>query len=120
MLFALIALATVRPSPDALRCTTHRDRIDITLPASADRRIGSLAVVRGRTWSILVDEHSRFTPFRPGVRRLTLRPAAQMGAVDGRTSRAFPHAGTYRIVFADNLETEPETMITLDCLVRVR
>ena len=59
-------------------------------------------------------------PSDPGVRRLSLHPSRQLGSVDGQPARAFPIAGAYRIVFADNLETEPETMISLDCLVRVR
>ena len=120
VLAALIALAAGHTDPEGLVCRTGRDRIDITVPADMDRRIGSLAVVRGARWAFLVDEQDHYAPFRPGVRRLSLHPSRQLGAVDGKPARAFPVAGTYRIVFADNLETEPETMISLDCLVRVR
>ena len=119
-LLAIFALAVARPSPDGLLCTARHDRIAITLPADIDRRIGSMAVVRGGRWAFLVDDQNHYAPFRPGVRRLTLRPSGQLGAVDGRPVRAFPRSGVYRIVFADNLETEPENMIALDCIVRVR
>ncbi len=79
-----------------------------------------MAVVQGARWAFLADEQNHFAPFRPGVRHLVLHPAHQLGAVDGKSARAFPVAGTYRIVFADNLETEPDTMLALDCLVHVR
>ncbi len=78
-----------------------------------------MAVVQKGRWVFLSDEQNHFAPFRSGVRHLTLRPATQLGSVDGETVRAFPRAGTYRIVFADNLETEPANMIAVDCLVRV-
>ena len=119
-LLAIFALAIARPSPDGLLCTAGHDRIHITLPANVDRRIGSMAVVRGGRWAFLVDDRNHYAPFRPGIRRLSLRPSSQLGAVDGRPVRAFPRPGGYRIVFADNLETEPENMIALDCLVRLR
>ena len=94
--------------------------IIVALPASTDKRIGSMAVVRNGRWVFVMDDQHRFAPFHRGARRLTIRASRQLGAVDGRTVRAFPRAGTYRIVFADNLETEPENMAALDCLVRVR
>ena len=119
-LAALLALAAAHPDPEGLACRTGRDRVDIVLPADMDRRIGSLAVVRGARWAFLVDEQDHYAPFRPGVRRLTLQPSRQLGAVDGKPARAFPTPGPYRIVFADNLETEPGDMISLDCIVHVR
>lgn len=119
-MLALLALAMVPFSADGLRCTVQHDRIVIDLPVSTDRRIGSMAVVRGGRWAFLADDQNHFAPFRSGVRHLTLHPTTQLGAVNGRTVRAFSRSGTYRIVFADNLETEPATMIALDCLVHVR
>ena len=115
-----LALALASFSDDALRCKGRGDVIAITLPATMDKRIGSMAVVKGERWASVVDDQHRYAPFHRGVRRLTLKTSSQLGAVDGRTMRAFPTAGTYRIVFADNLETEPDNMIALDCLVRVR
>ena len=40
-----------------------RDRINITLPADMDRRIGSLAVMRGARWAFLVDEQNHYSFF---------------------------------------------------------
>ena len=118
-MLAFIALAVAHPDPSTLRCVVHGDRIDIMLPADTDPRIGSMAGVRRERWAFLADEENKFSSFRPGIRHLTVRPSKQLAAVDGRTVRAFPRSGTYRIVFADNLETEPENMMALDCLVHV-
>ena len=117
---ALLALTAAHPNPEGLKGGTGRDRIDIVLPAGMDRRIGSLAVVRGARWAFLVDEQGHYASFRPGVRHPSLQPSLQLGAVDGKPARAFSTAAAYRIVFADNLETEPGDMISLDCRVRVR
>ena len=120
ILVAMLTVAAAHTNPEGLICRTQHDRIDITLPVDLDRRIGSLAVVRGAKWAVLADEQNHYAPFHSGVRHLALRPSRQIGSVDGRPTRAFPMAGAYRIVFADNLETEPDNMIALDCLVRVR
>ncbi len=121
----LVLFAAISVAPDALRCATRQDRIEISLPGGMDKRIGSLAVVHGRRWLTLVDEAHHFAAFRPGVRRLVLEPSWQMGvywAADGteRRVKVFAGPGAYRIVFADNLETEPENMDALECLVTLR
>ena len=124
MLIGLVMAATLARA-DQLQCVSSNDRIEITLPADMDKRIASMAVVAGKRWLTLVDEQHHLVPFKPGVRRLTLTPSDQMAAYHDaqgkeRRVRAFAKHGAYRIVFSDNLETEPENMTLRDCVVHVK
>ncbi len=121
MPFVLLLSAMVSRT-DLLKCVTKPDRIEIGIPVEIDKRIGSLAVVHGGKWVVLVDARHHLAPFWPRIRRLVLSPVRQIGAylaADGteRRVRAFARRGTYRIVFANNLETEPSNMTSLGCLV---
>ena len=123
-MLALLLIASLS-APDRLQCAVRGDRIEITLPASMDPSIRSMALVRGKRWLTLVDETHHLAPFRPGAKRLVLRRSDQKAAfygADGQEKhvRAFGTPGAYRIVFTDNLETEPENMTMRDCVVRLR
>lgn len=122
MIYLLAMLASM--SPDQLSCSASRSRVDIAIPASTDPSIRSIAVVRAGRWYTILDDDHRLAPYRPGGRKLVLPRATQMAVAyrNGRQHvvRAFPTPGTYRIVFADNLETEPENMTALSCTVRLR
>lgn len=124
-MFFLFLAAAIFPKPDELQCVRAGNRIEINIPSGLDKRIGSLAVVYRQKWLTLVDEDHHLAAFRPGVRRVILERSLQMGVYWGddgkeRWVKVFGKPGTYRIVLADNLETEPENMDSVECLVRVR
>ena len=125
MLMALILAAAASAPTNQLRCEVRSGRVEITAPPVMDPRLTSVAVVRGKEWLVLVDDAHQLAHFTTGTRRMTLSIAYQAAiryGPNGRTTRvrAFSERGTFRIVFSDNLETEPANMTMLDCLVRVR
>lgn len=67
--------------------------------------------------------HADFTPYSAHTRELRLDVATQQGVRydDGVPVKllAFAKPGRYRLLFADDLETEPDNTFSLQCQVQV-
>lgn len=120
----LLAMLASAASPSTLQCRKTAGRIEIVLPADMDPTMRYLAIVRRNHWLPIVDEKHRLAPFKPGLRSFTMRTATQK-AVEYKNGRpipvrAFTTPGTYKLVFSDNLDTDPEEMASITCSVRFR
>lgn len=120
----LLAIIASAHSPSILQCRKLPGRIEVVLPADMDPAIRYMAVVKGDRWLPVVDETHKLAPFKSGTKSFTVRTATQR-AVDYRNGKAvsvkaFTTTGIYKLVFSDNLETEPEEMASVSCSVRIR
>lgn len=70
------------------------------------------------------DVQANFTPYNTQTRQLRLPIASQQGIVmvDGSPStvKVFTQPGHYQLLFADNLETEPDSTFSLQCAVTLK
>lgn len=114
----LVAALAVAP----LSCQVSGGNVEVKLPADMNPKIHEMAVIHGKQRVVIVDDAHAFAPF-PASKTLAL-PIKEQRAVEYRNGKAaevkaFPEAGSYTLLFTNNLETERENMDSLECGITV-
>lgn len=131
MLGTFLMMAAMAAEPQPLKCERQGDRIEINLPSDMNSKDGlnlpdidSMAVIKNGLWLTLADDTVQLAPFKSDTKHLTLKISEQMGSYIGKKDiqlvKVFDKPGTYEIIFTDNLETEPENMLSISCKVKIR
>ena len=119
---ALLGCAHAQPAP--VRCKSDDGVVSVRLSGDGPNpRYLALNTPAGWRYLNYPPAGAQLTPYTADTHTLTLELATQKAVryVDGQreTVKAFAQPGDYRLVFADNTETEPENTQGFACAVRV-